>query len=178
MDPTTFKACFEATRAPLLAYLTRTSNDPALAEDLLQEAYVRLLNAPPRDLRLEALRSWLFTTTTRLLRDHWRQNRRWSWWPWGPDAGDAVLPREPVAPDIPQDRQAQEHQLVARGFSALTRRQRSLLWLTYVEGLDHAEVSRALGLQAGSVKVLLHRARQRMLKALQDLETPSQGDWP
>ena len=178
MDPSTFKACFEATRAPLLAYLTRVSGNPTLSEDLLQEAYIRLLNAPPRDFGAESLRSWLLTTSTRLLRDHWRQNRRWAWWPWAPDRGDADPFPEPASLDPPPDQQAQERQLVALGFSALTPRQRSLLWLSHVEGLDHAEISRALGLRVGSVKVLLHRARQRMLRALSDLETPPSGGRP
>lgn len=178
MDPATFQACFEATRAPLLAYLARVSGDAALAEDLLQEAYVRLLNAPPRDLRAEALRSWLLTTATRLLRDHWRSRRRWGWWPWGPDAGDAGGIPEPACPGIPPDQRAQDRQLVALGFAALTPRQRSLLWLACVEGLDHGEISRALGLRAVSVKVLLHRARQRMLRALSDLECPTPGGRP
>lgn len=75
MDPSAFKTCFETSRAPLLAYLVRVSGNPDLAEEVLQEAYVRLLNASPRDLRPEALRGWLLTTATRLLRDHWRRHR-------------------------------------------------------------------------------------------------------
>lgn len=64
---------------------------------------------------------------------------------------------------------------MARGFSGLSPRQRSLLWLAYVEGLDHAELARALGLRQGSVKVLLHRARQRMQGILVALESPFMG---
>ena len=175
MEPSAFKACFEATRAPLLAYLTRATKNAALAEDVLQEAYVRLLNAPPRDMRPESLRSWLLTTATRLLRDHWRQHRRYCWWPWSSDLGDEQGPAEPASPEPPADLQAQERQLIACGFSGLSPRQRSLLWLAYVEGLDHAELARALGLRQGSVKVLLHRARQRMQQALLELENPFPG---
>ena len=175
MEDTAFQACFEATRGPLLAYLARTSGDSALAEDLLQEAYVRLLNGPPLDSTPAALRSWLFTVATRLLRDHWRQRRRWRAWPWGPDAGDLEGPPEPAAPEALPDRQAQDRQLVARGFASLSPRQRSLLWLCHVEGLDHAEAARALGLRSGSVKVLLHRARTRMADTLAALEAPPSG---
>ncbi|BDU70585.1 RNA polymerase sigma24 factor [Geothrix oryzae] len=175
MEPSAFKTCFETSRAPLLAYLVRASGNPDLAEEVLQEAYVRLLNASPRDLRPEALRGWLLTTATRLLRDHWRRHRRLQWWPWGSDEGDEPGPAEPVSPEPPADLRAQERQLVAHGFSRLSPRQRSLLWLAYVEGLDHAELARALGLGQGSVKVLLHRARQRMQGALLELENPFFG---
>jgi RNA polymerase sigma-70 factor (ECF subfamily) len=68
------------------------------------------------------------------------------------------------------ERQAQDLQLIARGFSSLSPRQRSLLWLTHVEGFAPTEVARALGLRPGSVKVLLHRARQRMNQTLINLE--------
>ncbi|HJW43935.1 MAG TPA: RNA polymerase sigma factor [Geothrix sp.] len=173
MDDAAFQACFEATRGPLLAYLARTSGDPALAEDLLQEAYVRLLNGPPREATLAALRSWLFTTATRLLRDHWRRGQRWRSWPWGPDAGDLEGPPEPSCPEPLPDRLAQDRQLVARGFAALSPRQRSLLWLCHVEGLDHVGAARALGLSPGSVRVLLHRARTRMADTLATLDALS-----
>lgn len=178
MDTPHFNACYEATRSPLLAYLARVSGNPALAEDLLQEAYVRLLVRPPTDIRPEALRSWLFTTSSRLLRDHWRDNRRWAWWPWQTDAGDAAPAWEPVSLDPSPDQPLLEHQLVSLGFSALSPRQRSLLWLCHVEGFTHAQAAQALGLNQQSIKVLLHRARQRMGQALADLEQSSKGGQP
>jgi len=153
-----------------MGYLIRVSGNPSLAEDLLQEAYVRLLNAPPADLRPASLRSWLVTTATRLLRDHWRQQKHLAWWPWSADDGDLEGPAEPPAPEESPERRAQDRQLVSLGFSRLSPRQRSLLWLTHVEGFDHAEVARALGLRRGSVKVLLHRARQRMNQTLSERE--------
>ena len=48
MDEEAFRRVFETTRGPLLAYLRKIAGDPARADDLFQEAYVRLLNHPPR----------------------------------------------------------------------------------------------------------------------------------
>lgn len=178
MDEQAFKTCFEASRAPLMAYLWRASGNATLAEDLLQEAYLRLLDRPPRDQRPEALRSWLFTTATRLLRDHWRQNRRWGWWPWGGTGADADGPTEPPSSERSPDELAQDHQRVALGFAALGPRERSLLWLLHVEGMNHAEAAQALGLRAASVRVLAHRARHRMRAALAELESLPPGGVP
>jgi RNA polymerase sigma-70 factor, ECF subfamily len=158
LDPASFERLFEAVRGPLSAYLRQVGGDAALAEDCLQEACIRLLNHPPRETDPDKLRSWLFTTATRVLRDHWRRERRFGWLPWTPDGGDAMEP--PAAGDLQASTSAREE--VAAGFRSLTPRQRSLLWLAHVEGLDHAAIARALALAPGSVKVLLHRARARM----------------
>ncbi|MBK8726731.1 MAG: sigma-70 region 4 domain-containing protein [Holophagaceae bacterium] len=65
----------------------------------------------------------------------------------------------------PLDRLAAD-QLLERGFAALSPRQRSLLWLALVEGLDHGGIAEALGLRKASVKVLLSRARERFAAVL------------
>ena len=55
---------------------------------------------------------------------------------------------------------------MGRVFGRLTVRERQLLWLAHVEGLSHREVSNALGLGEGSVRVLLFRARQKLAKLI------------
>jgi len=44
---------------------------------------------------------------------------------------------------------------------ALKPRERELLWLAYVEGMNHAEIAGATGLRVLSVRLLLFRARKR-----------------
>jgi len=179
MDDQTFSALFEGTRGVLLAYLRRAGGDEALAEDLLQECYIRLLNHPPRildavssaggELPVGPVRRWLFTTATRLLRDHWRQDR-WrssTRWEHGDEDGDAGT--QPVAATPLPDRTLSGHEAVTVGFATLSPRQRSLLWLASVEEFDHMELARLFHLSPGSVRVLLHRARTRMEKALRAL---------
>jgi RNA polymerase sigma-70 factor (ECF subfamily) len=48
----------------------------------------------------------------------------------------------------------------------LTPRQRALLWLAYVEGLQHREIADVLGLSRLSIRPLLFRARRRMAREL------------
>lgn len=163
-----FDGFFEETRRPLRAFLARSSGDEALADDLLQEAYLRVLAFPPREEDPRAQRAYLFTTATRLLQAHWKRQRPMPWLPWR-DPGDED-PLEMLPGDQPcPERQMADRQVVALGWARLTPRQRSLLWLAYVEGLDHGELAQALGLRLGSVKVLLHRARQRMASTLETL---------
>lgn len=170
MEDAAFQAFFEATRGPLQAYLRRVSGHEALAEDLLQESYIRFLDRPPQSEHPQARRAYLFTLAANLLKDHWRREKPWTWLPWrrGEDEEETGLP-EPVCDRALPDRLHEDRQAVRLGFEALSSRQRSLLWLAHAEGFEHRELARIFNLSEGSVKVLLHRARAKMAQALQSL---------
>src|ERR1700756_2075190 len=73
MDSDRFAAFYERSSRPLWAYLARVSGDPSLADDLMQESYVRFLCASsPCDGEVES-RRYLFRIASNLLRDHWRR---------------------------------------------------------------------------------------------------------
>src|ERR1700761_7971834 len=75
MDSDAFAAFYERSARPLWAYLARVSGDGALADDLLQESYVRFLCA---DVELDgevAARKYLFRIATNLMKDYWRKPR-------------------------------------------------------------------------------------------------------
>jgi RNA polymerase sigma-70 factor (ECF subfamily) len=54
----------------------------------------------------------------------------------------------------------------------LKPREREILWLAYAEGASYKEIAGVLGLRAPSVRVLLFRARQKMLKLLRRPRLP------
>jgi RNA polymerase sigma-70 factor (ECF subfamily) len=54
-----------------------------------------------------------------------------------------------------------------RCFGEMKPQERTLLWLAYVEGNEHKEIARMLGLKEKSIRVLLFRARQRLSALLQ-----------
>src|ERR1700760_3069084 len=73
MDNEEFASFYARSARSLWAYLARVSRDPALADDLTQESYVRFLCADhPADGEVAA-RRYLFRIATNLLRDHWRR---------------------------------------------------------------------------------------------------------
>src|SRR3954470_15769996 len=70
-----FAAFYERSARPLWAYLARVSGNPALADDLLQESFLRFLAADhPHDGEVSA-RRYLFRIATNLMRDYWRRPR-------------------------------------------------------------------------------------------------------
>ncbi len=150
LDEQGFRLFYERTARPLRAYLIGSCGNTALADDLLQEAYFRLVRADFRANDEEHRKNYLFRIATNLVRDHWRRHR-------------------PETPDIPESTDGENHgdRVAARSdlvrvLRELKPRERELLWLAYVEGMSHKEIAAALGLKAASIRPLLFRARQRM----------------
>ncbi len=152
LDEADFVRFHTRTAPKLRAWLARVSGDPALADDLMQDAFLRLLQAGV-DLRDEPRATgWLYRTAIHLFYDQARRSRREQ------PLGDA----EPLAA-------GREHcGDVARLFARLPGRQRALLWLAYVEGCDHREIAARMGMAALSVRVLLFRARKRFSVLLEE----------
>ena len=61
----------------------------------------------------------------------------------------------------------QQRSDLGRVLERLKPRERELLWLAYAEGASHKEIGEVLGVGATSVRLLLFRARQKMLKLLE-----------
>jgi RNA polymerase sigma-70 factor (ECF subfamily) len=157
LDEAGFTALYHRLARPLRAYLRRLSGDAESADDLLQETFYRFLRADlPADLDDRQAAAYLYRTATRLVQDGWRraavERRRREAEPPAREtapAADAALARD-----------------VERAMATLKPRQRALLWLAHVEGLDHREIADVLGVAEASVRVLLHRARKRLAAAL------------
>jgi RNA polymerase sigma-70 factor, ECF subfamily len=149
MDEAAFRAFYEETSRPLFAYLLRVSGERALAEDLLQESYCRLLSAKLSPMEKASRRSYLFRIATNLLHDRWRRHKEYSL----PDPVPEVASSTPH-PDLRIE--------VQRAFRRLKHRERQLLWLAYVEGSSHREIADFTGLKTGSVRLLLLRARRKL----------------
>ncbi len=131
--------------------MTRHAGD---ADDIVQDAFCRLLRADVGQLGDEDLRRYVFRIAGNLMTDRWRRAEREM--SWLDRLRHAPLPVDPSTPD----------DSVSREFAELTPRDRALLWLAYVEEHNHQEIASALGLARGSVKVLLSRARARLRKLL------------
>ncbi|MGH9662764.1 MAG: RNA polymerase sigma factor [Bryobacteraceae bacterium] len=150
LDEAEFNSFYLRTAPKLRSYLARITGDVLLADDLLQEAFCRFLQASLPAMDEAKKRSYLYRTATNLACDHWRLRGR-----------EAGLEREPEAAAVEPDHD------VARVFSRLGPRQRALLWLAYVEGCDHREIAGRLGLTHLTVRVSLYRARRKLARMLE-----------
>ena len=150
IDEGAFAACFQHNSRALWSYLYRVTGKASDADDLVQEAFCRLLQADVAELADEELRRYLFRIGSNLLADRWRRATQEASW-LDRLRGTTEAHVEPEYDDS-----------VSREFAALKPRERALLWLAYVEGESHQDIADALGLSRGSIKVLLSRARGRL----------------
>lgn len=156
MDEESFRRLYAETARPLRAYLSRVSGDAVLADDLLQESYFRFLRAERPEMNDVGRKNYLYRIATNLFHDHYRRTKR-------------------IEPDLPEvavgEKTGDEIHLrtdFSRVFQKLKPRERQLLWLAYVEGSSHKEIAGILGLKAGSIRLLLFRARHRLAQLLRE----------
>ncbi len=163
LDEAAFERLHARTARPLWAYLRRAAGDPATADDVLQESYLRYLARPCPAAGERRETAYLFRIASNLLRDRWRRERRRRGWL------EEVLARGPAAETESRlDGRLGRKLDVGTVLRELTPRQRALLWLAYVEGYDHREIAEILGLRAASIRVLLFRARRRLAALLRE----------
>jgi RNA polymerase sigma-70 factor (ECF subfamily) len=152
MDEQEFRVLYDATARPILAYLAGVTGRRDVAEDVLQETYCRFLIRRPQSMDANETRRYLFRIATNLLRDRWRK-------------GDDETWQESAEEGFSVDVDTQMD--VRAAMRALKPRERELLWLAYVEGMDHTEIAAATGLRAISVRMLMFRARKKAAGLLQ-----------
>lgn len=159
MDEDTFRGFYTRTSGMVWAYLARATNDPSAADDLLQEAYYRLLRSATTFESEEHRRNYLFRIATNLIRDRYRRPRPDN--TQLPEHGDGDIP---ASGDLA--RQTQQRTDLQRAMAQLSHRERELVWLAYGQGSTHQEIAGMLGLKTGSIKPLLFRARRKLARIL------------
>lgn len=148
-----FEAFYLRTSRTLHGYLCRLSRDSATADEVLQEAYIRMINAPA--MNEGQRKSYLYTTATNILRDRWRKQKREQEWS-----------------ELSQSTDAQHQNLnlpidMATVFDSLTAQERAVLWLAHVEELSHREIGAILNVKEKSVRVMVFRAREKAKELLE-----------
>jgi RNA polymerase sigma-70 factor (ECF subfamily) len=162
-DDTAFDALFDRWAGPLLRYLERMVSDAGTAEELVQEAFLRVHGARDRYSHDARFSTWLYRIATNLALNELRRPRRKArHQSTFDDAGAPVDLRDDAPPveDVVDARRAGA--ALEAQLDALPERQRMALWLTAVEGFSYAEVAGALETTEKSVKALVHRARSTL----------------
>jgi RNA polymerase sigma-70 factor (ECF subfamily) len=161
-DPTALRTAIARPAGPLHRIAFRMTGDAHEAEDIVQEAMLRLWDHAPRlaerhpagtpagaALRLSG---WLARVVTNLAIDRLRLARRVS--------GEEVPERADDAPLADALMEAEQRDGAARALVlALPERQRAAIVLTYYEELPNAEAAAALDMNIKAFESLLHRAR-------------------
>jgi RNA polymerase sigma-70 factor (ECF subfamily) len=139
----------------MLGLARRVLGNTADAEDVVQEAMLRVWTHAPRWQPLAAFRTWLTRVVVNLCLD--RKRRR----PWVAleAAGEIVDPTPGVTEKAEQ---TERERSLAAAVAELPARQRAAIMLTYSEGMSNAQVAEILDTSVSAVETLLVRGKQNL----------------
>jgi RNA polymerase sigma factor (sigma-70 family) len=132
---------------PVYRFVLRRVQNPADAEDIAAEVFLRAWRWLHPERAEREVASWLFRTARTVIAEHWRGRAR---------EQDAARRSAAVPGARPEGTRAQQQ--VAALLAGLPSRYRAVLELRFLESLSVAEVAARLGLRAGNVRTLQYRA--------------------
>jgi RNA polymerase sigma-70 factor (ECF subfamily) len=163
-DAAAFEGLFRRWQVPLRRHLTRMLDDPAAADDLVVETFLRLQRHRDRWRPGTPLRPWLFTIARNLARNRLRAQRLWGWLPL------TVVPEQPAPPVRAPGSDDEIQRRVTIAFATLPAAQREACSLRLLADLPVEEIARVMHVPVGTVKSRLFHGLRRLRAQLADLK--------
>lgn len=155
---------YEAYGSAVLGYALRLTHNDALAQDALQETYLRFFLALMHDEPIRNCRAWLHRVAHNYICDTVRAA-----------AERTSVSLEEIGGDVVEDRGSQPAAQFVDWFQGLrqTLAPRELQCIELrAEGLDYTEIAAKLSLRPGTVGALLHRAAEKLRNRLHKRGAP------
>jgi RNA polymerase sigma-70 factor (ECF subfamily) len=127
--------------------------DSGIAEEIVQEAFLRAWQSPKTPHALPAFKAWLYAIILNLVRNHERRRSRWDRLRFFPQTASE-------APRIFGD------PLVLGALRGLTRREREAVHLRYFEDASYRDAAAVMRVHESTVRVLVNRALGKLRQRL------------
>ncbi len=163
-----FREFYERTHDSLRAFVYRVVGDRSGTDDIVQESYVRMLVSAKERYNTPQLRAFLFRIATNLIHDYGRQLQK--------EKRDSRVDPDGTPAVVSTENNALSSQF-AQAFGQLSEQQRALLWLAYVEGYEYRQIAAMLNIGEGRVRVLMFRARNRLVELLKATGVERKADY-
>ena len=168
-----FDELFHRHKQPLLTFLTRSTGDAAMADDLFQQVFLRLYERADSYEGGSSVKTWIYSIAVNAARDQFRRDRirrvasldRRGTGGTGEDGG--VPEPQSAAPSPIEQLAANElAQRLDEALQALEEDYRAPFVLARVNGMTYQEVAEALDLTVPTVRMRVFRAHHRLTSAL------------
>ncbi|AZQ11569.1 RNA polymerase sigma factor [Shewanella khirikhana] len=155
-DKLAFEQLYQRHHKRIYALALRLGGEPSLADEILQESFVRLWHKLPQFRGESQFGTWFYSLALNQALNTLKQHRSF----WARFIPDWQLQ------DAPQSSSQDDSLLLDRLILRLPERARLVFVLFAVEGFSHEEVAKVLGISAGTSKAHYHRARELMKEML------------
>ncbi|OGI74756.1 hypothetical protein A2740_01160 [Candidatus Nomurabacteria bacterium RIFCSPHIGHO2_01_FULL_43_16] len=133
----------------LYGYLVNTLKNPAIADDILQTAWLKAIEALPQfHDRGHGFSAWIFSIARNEMRMHWRKQGR-------------EIPYDPEVHDLPEEEREKKDIFIEQLLQALPEEDRELVRLRYIADLPFNKIAKLLELNPVTVRVKMHRTLAR-----------------
>jgi RNA polymerase sigma-70 factor, ECF subfamily len=176
-DEQAFTALVECYHSSLLRLAMSFVSSRAVAEEVVQDTWLAVLNGLGRFEERSSLRTWLFTILVNRARTTGVREARSVPVPdagpavdasrFGPSGGWASPPEDWIEEAEDRIDAVKLSELLRSGLDGLPVRQREVVLLRDVEGLSGSEVCDVLAISEANQRVLLHRGRSKLRQALE-----------
>jgi len=160
---------------PVYSLIARMVQDPAMAEDLAQEAFVKAYRSLRTYDGSRKLSSWLFKIAHNTAIDYLRKRapETVSLEARPDEEGQgglaAVLPDSSLENPAAAAERRDMARFLERAIACLRPEYREAIVLFYIEGISYLEICELTGLPLGTVKTNLHRARKELAREMAEL---------
>ena len=163
-DARAFESLFARLAPRVHGFFLRSFRNEAIADDLLQQTFMKLHRARARYRPELKLAPWVFAIAARVRIDELRRRLRLP-----EDAGEDAIARadEQIRPDPPPGSDLRD--AVRAALDGLPESQRTVIHLHRYEGMTFAEIARVLDTTEGAVKLRAFRGYEKLREQLEDL---------
>lgn len=182
-DKAAAEALVRAHQPSLYAYMLRMSGKPDIAEDITQDAFVRVFMHLDRFEPTYRFSTWLFTIAKRLYVNAMQKHK-----PvydsdaihgWGPTQGSAKSSKsgfdpndsvygQPFSPASRSEERRGQRDALSEALSGLTDEQREILILFHQHDWSITVIAQHMNMPEGTIKSHLHRSRKRLRQVLEE----------
>src|SRR3954469_18882052 len=161
----TIEELFAALESPLLAYALRLAGQIGVAEDIVQEAFMRLHG---QFSEVREPRRWLYRTVHNLALNHLREAGKVVSLDRSPEEGGSATSETADTQPLPDEQIARLEGigLVRLSVESLDERSRELIRLKFNEGMSYKQISARTGLSVSNVGYILHHALKEIAQEL------------
>lgn len=156
---------FERHHRAVFQFLSRTTGDASLAEDLVQDVFTRILKYRHTYDAGSRFDTWMFRIARNARADHFRRPR-----PRVLPVDDAFDVADGTSGPAEQLEQQVDLRQLQRALAAMADEPRDLLVLARFHQMPYDRIAEMLGIEVGAVKVRVHRAMKQLRERFHRLE--------